>query len=207
MLYFENSTLEFLGVPLAWMPYFSFPDPTAKRKTGFLPLTFSANSRFGVGITTPYYWALAPDYDATLTPMFTTKQGPLVQGEWRHRLVNGSYTIRASGIFQLDKDAYAGTPGDRSFRGDINSQGQFRLSDKWVFGWDGTLLTDKSYFQDYGFFKTANVNDLLKRRRTMSARKPISRAAARAASLICARCISMGSLSSMTKRNCRSCIQ
>ena len=162
MLYFENSTLEFWGVPLAWMPYFSFPDPTAKRKTGFLPLTFSANSKFGVGITTPYYWALAPNYDATLTPMFTTKQGPLVQGEWRHRLVNGSYTIRASGIFQLDKDAYAGTPGDRSFRGDINSQGQFRLSDKWVFGWDGTLLTDKSYYQDYGFFKTANVNDLLK---------------------------------------------
>ena len=66
MLYFENSTLEFWGVPLAWMPYFSFPDPTAKRKTGFLPLTFSANSRFGVGITTPYYWALAPNYDATI---------------------------------------------------------------------------------------------------------------------------------------------
>ncbi len=90
--------------------------------------------------------------------MFTTRQGPLVQGEWRHRLVNGAYSIRASGIFQLDKDAYAGTPGDRSFRGDVNSQGQFRLSDKWVFGWDGTLITDKSYYQDYGFYKTANAN-------------------------------------------------
>ena len=42
------------------------------------------------------------------------------------------------------------------------ASGQFRLSDKWVFGWDGTLLTDKSYYQDYGFFKTANVTDLLK---------------------------------------------
>ncbi len=162
MMYFENARLEFLGLPLAWLPFFSAPDPTAKRKTGFLPAHISVNSRFGVGITTPYYWALAPNYDFTLTPMFTTRQGPLVQGEWQHRLVNGAYSIRASGIWQLDPGAYAGTPGDRQFRGDINTVGQFRLSDKWVFGWDGSLITDKSYYQDYGFYKSANATDLLR---------------------------------------------
>ncbi len=36
MLYFENAQLEFFGVPMAYMPYFSTPDPTVKRKTGFL---------------------------------------------------------------------------------------------------------------------------------------------------------------------------
>src|SRR5689334_12265368 len=36
MLYFETAQLEFFGVPLAYMPYFSTPDPTVKRKTGFL---------------------------------------------------------------------------------------------------------------------------------------------------------------------------
>ena len=36
MIYFEDARLEFFGVPLAYMPYFSTPDPTAKRKTGFL---------------------------------------------------------------------------------------------------------------------------------------------------------------------------
>ena len=35
----------------------------------------------------PYYWALAPDYDATFAPMITTKQGPLLQGEFRQRLI------------------------------------------------------------------------------------------------------------------------
>ena len=161
MIYFEDARLEFYGVPMAYIPFFSTPDPTAKRKTGFLIPTWGTSSRYGVSLTTPYYWALAPNYDFTLTPKFTTKQGPLVQGEWRHRLMNGSYTIRASGIFQLDPDAFSGTPGDRRWRGDVNTTGQFRINDRWVYGWDGTVITDKSYYQDYGFYKFAST-DLLR---------------------------------------------
>lgn len=161
MIYFEDARIEFYGVPMAYIPFFSTPDPTAKRKTGFLIPTWHTNSHYGVALTTPYYWALAPNYDFTLTPKFTTRQGPLVQGEWRHRLMNGSYTIRASGIFQLDPDAFNGTPGDRRWRGDINTTGQFRINDRWVYGWDGTILTDKSYYQDYGFYKFAST-DLLR---------------------------------------------
>ena len=83
MMYFENARLEFFGVPLAYIPYFSAPDPTVKRKTGVLVPSFSSSTIFGVGVTVPYYWALAPDYDFTFTPMITTRQGPLLQGEWR----------------------------------------------------------------------------------------------------------------------------
>jgi len=162
MIYFEDARLEFWGVPLAYLPYFATPDPTAKRKTGFLPPTFATNSHYGLAVVTPYYWALAPNYDATLTPKFTTRQGPLLQGEFRHRLMNGSYVIRASGIFQLDPKAFNNTPGDRELRGDVHSAGQFRINDRWVWGWDGTVISDKSYYQDYGFFKVANATDLLR---------------------------------------------
>ncbi|MPZ40768.1 MAG: LPS assembly protein LptD, partial [Rhizobiales bacterium] len=153
MIYFEDASIEFFGVPLAYVPFFSTPDPTAKRKTGFLIPTYGTSSQYGVSVTTPYYWALAPNYDFTLTPKITTQQGPLVQGEWRHRLLNGSYAIRASGIFQLDPDAFGDTPGNREWRGDISSSGQFRINDRWVWGWDGTVISDKSYYQDYGFYK------------------------------------------------------
>jgi len=163
MIYFEDASLEIFGVPIAYVPYFSTPDPTAKRKTGFLVPTMGSNSRYGASLTTPYYWALAPNYDVTLTPKITTRQGPLVQGEWRHRLLDGAYQIRASGIFQLDPGAFSGTPGNREFRGDINSSGQFRINGRWVWGWDGTVLTDKTYYQDYGFFKFTGVStDLLR---------------------------------------------
>ena len=77
MLYFEDARLEFFGAPLAWLPYFSAPDPTVKRKTGMLMPTINSSSKYGLAVEVPYYWALAPDYDATIEPMITTKQGLL----------------------------------------------------------------------------------------------------------------------------------
>ena len=106
MIYFEDARLEFFGKPVAYMPYFSAPDPTVKRKSGFLIPVISSSSIYGFGVDIPYYWALAPDYDLTFTPRLMTKQGVLMRGEWRQRLIDGAYSIRASGIYQLDKDEF-----------------------------------------------------------------------------------------------------
>src|SRR4051794_29515405 len=149
MMYFENAQLEFFGVPMAYLPYFSTPDPTVKRKTGFLMPYITSTTTFGVGVETPFYWAIAPDYDATFSPRITSRQGVLFQGEFRQRLINGSYQIRAYGIDQLDRTAFTGQPGDVQFRGAIDTKGQFALNDKWVWGWDGVLMSDYFFFSDY----------------------------------------------------------
>ena len=72
-----------------------------------------------------------------------------MQAEFRQRLMNGSYQIRAYGIDQLDPGAFAGQPGDRQFRGGVETKGQFALNDKWVWGWDGVVLTDYMLLSDY----------------------------------------------------------
>jgi LPS-assembly protein len=149
MLYFENAQLEFYGVPMAYMPYFSTPDPTVKRKTGFLMPSITSASTYGFGVETPFYWAIAPDYDATFSPRITSKEGVLFQAEFRQRLINGSYQIRAYGIDQLDPGAFAGQPGDRTFRGGVETKGEFNLNDKWVWGWEGVALTDFMLLSDY----------------------------------------------------------
>jgi LPS-assembly protein len=157
MLYFEDAQLEFLGVPLAYMPYMSAPDPTVKRKTGVLTPTYSTSSVYGLGVAVPYYWALAPNYDFTFTPLITTRQGPLLQGEWRQRLLNGAYNIRATGIFQLDKELFVNTPAYYDWRGSLETAGQFNLSDKWAWGWNATVLSDKNYLYDYGLIRNLQV--------------------------------------------------
>jgi LPS-assembly protein len=149
MLYFENAQLEFFGVPLAYIPYFSAPDPTVKRKTGFLMPSYTTSSSYGFGVETPFYWAIAPDYDLTFNPRFTTQQGVLFQGEFRQRLIDGAYQIRAAGIDQLDPGAFGSLPGDRRFRGDVETKGEFALNDKWVWGWEGVALSDIQFLQDY----------------------------------------------------------
>jgi len=154
MIYFEDAHLEFFGQPLVWLPYFSAPDPTVKRKTGMLIPSINSNSNYGVAVEVPYYWALAPDYDLTLAPMVTSKQGLLMEGEFRQRLLNGAYSIRAAGIYQLDKNKFApvgvvDAPGYRDWRGSVESSGQFALTDKWTWGWDALLMSDKTFLQDY----------------------------------------------------------
>ncbi len=155
MIYFENARLEFFGYPMAYWPYMSIPDPTVKRKSGVLPPLMNFSSKYGASLEVPYYWALAPDYDLTVSPRITTKQGPMLTAEWRQRLVNGAYSIRASGIYQLDKDYFLrqsgpATPGYRDWRGSLETAGQFALNDKWTWGWDGILPSDPTYYQDYG---------------------------------------------------------
>jgi LPS-assembly protein len=154
MLYFEDARIEFFGVPLAYVPFMSAPDPTVKRKSGFLFPTLSDTSQYGFGIQPTYFWALAPNYDLTLSSLITTKQGPLVEGQWRDRLLNGSYTIRASGIWQLDPGYFANRDGPNSptantFRGEIDSEGQFAINNNWVWGWTGLLVTDSQFLNDY----------------------------------------------------------
>jgi LPS-assembly protein len=155
MLYFENAQIEFFGVPMAYMPYFSTPDPTVKRKTGFLMPTPSELTNVGYSVDVPFYWAIAPSYDMTIDPRFTSQQGVLFQAEFRQRLMSGSYQIRAYGIDQQDPGAFSGEGGqsegggDRSFRGGVETKGLFALNDKWSWGWDGTLLTDYFFLSDY----------------------------------------------------------
>ena len=63
----RNVRLEFKGVPLFYLPVVSFPVGDA-RKSGFLFPVIGQSSRNGLEISAPWYWNLAPNYDATLTP-------------------------------------------------------------------------------------------------------------------------------------------
>jgi LPS-assembly protein len=151
-IYYENATLEFLGVPVAYVPYFWSPDPTVKRKTGLLAPHFVSSSTLGTGVGLPIFVNLAPNYDITIEPTYLSQQGLLGQVEWRHRLLNGSYNIRAAGIFQQDGDAFLPNPlgpGNRELRGSLESVGDFAINERWRWGWDLAFVSDKWFLENY----------------------------------------------------------
>jgi LPS-assembly protein len=154
MIYFEDARVEFFGVPLMYFPFMSAPDPSVSRKSGFLFPNITYGTAYGAGLEIPYFWNIAPSMDLTVSTIITSQQGELVQGLWRQRLMDGSYTIRAAGILQQDPAYFANRDGPDSptanvFRGAIQTAGQFALSDKWVWGWNGLLMTDNQFFSDY----------------------------------------------------------
>ncbi len=147
-LYHTNPTLRIGGVPVAWLPYASMPDPTVKRRSGFLLPNVSSGSTYGIGVTTPYFLELGPSADLTFRPMWTTKQGPVADVEFRQRLDSGSYNVHGYGVYQLDETE---SPGDTKWRGAVTSAGAFELNDTWDWGWDGTLTSDKTFLDRYDF--------------------------------------------------------
>ncbi len=150
MVYFTNARIEFFGMPVAWLPYFATADPAVKRKSGVLAPTGGYTDKLGAYGSLPYYWAIAPNRDLTLTPTVFGRQGLLGEVEWRHRLRNGQYTIQIAGIRQRDKDAFRpGSPSYRDLRGGIHTAGEFYINRDWTLGWDGTLSSDRNFTRDY----------------------------------------------------------
>ncbi len=148
---FKNARFELFGLPIAYLPYFSIPDHTVKRKTGFLFPGIHQSDETGFGITTPFYIALAPTYDLTLRPTWYSKQGFLGEVEWRQRFNNGGYTLKIAGIDQKRPSAFAGQPTDmaETTRGMIGTTGQFTINPRWNFGWNILLQTDKNFSRTY----------------------------------------------------------
>ncbi|MDE2565087.1 MAG: LPS-assembly protein LptD [Burkholderiales bacterium] len=79
----RGAVLHFLGVPILALPTLSFPLSNA-RQSGWLPPTFDTNSRSGVEIAVPYYWNIAPNRDATLTPRAISRRGFALDSEFRY---------------------------------------------------------------------------------------------------------------------------
>jgi LPS-assembly protein len=153
---FESSRFELFGRPIAYLPVFEIADPTVKRKTGFLIPGIGYKSELGVGFNIPFYIALAPTYDLTVSGRYYTKQGFFSTAEWRQRFNNGQYNIRIAGIHQNDPSAFGfgtengGTVTDPNVnRGMIGSRGDFTINPRWDFGWDLLAQTDKNFSYTY----------------------------------------------------------
>ncbi len=152
MIYYEDATFELLGTPIAYVPFWSSADPTVRRKSGFLTPVFTYRSQLGAGFGVPYFWAISPDSDLTVTPTFFTRQGPFLSGEFRKRFENGAFSVHAEGTHVGDPGAFAIAPygaRNREWRGAVQSQGDFFINDRWRFGWDVTALSDRYFLQDY----------------------------------------------------------
>jgi LPS-assembly protein len=79
----EGAVLRFMDVPILALPRLSFP-LSDQRKSGWLPPNLDFTSGSGIELSVPYYWNIAPNRDATITPAVSTRRGFAVNGEFRY---------------------------------------------------------------------------------------------------------------------------
>lgn len=161
----EHARFELFGQPIAYIPWMVVPDNTVKRKSGFLFPSFSVSQNLGFGVKVPYYYVISPSMDATVSATGYTTQGFLLEGEFRQRLENGTYTIRAAGIDQNKPDAFTANTSDAEAktRGMIASKGDFQINPRWSFGWDVMAQSDNNFARTYsleGLSQSTHTNDI-----------------------------------------------
>ena len=142
VIHYENATLDVLGIPIAWLPYFRHPDPTIDRASGLLVPTPLHDTNFGYGIQLPYYFVIDEQSDATITPFFTTNDGLILQGEYRRLFESGAMRLAGSA-------AHNDFDGEGRFRGHIDSEGRFDLAYGAEWGFDINITSDDGYLRRY----------------------------------------------------------
>lgn len=146
----RNATMTVADVPILYMPYFSYPDPTVRRKSGFLLPGFKSNKAMGAGVTVPYYWEINPYTDLTLTPWIATK-GVLWSGDFRRNFAQGETEIKGSFIRQDGRDRY-----------NIDANAEWHITDVWRASLNVDTASDDTYLRRYGLRDTGTYDPWLK---------------------------------------------
>lgn len=137
----KGMRLRFKGLPILYSPYLSFPISDA-RKSGVLTPEFGSTGRSGNEFSIPYYWNIAANYDATLTPRLLTARGMQMGTEFRYMSDN------SSGIAQIEY-----LPDDSEVNDNrhlIAFEHQTLFGNGWRNQIDFRQVSDNQYFEDLG---------------------------------------------------------
>ncbi|MFP5478268.1 MAG: LPS-assembly protein LptD [Alphaproteobacteria bacterium] len=157
-IYFDNAQFRIAGVPVFYIPRLRMPDPTLDRATGFLMPSLRTTSDLGTGLKLPYFIALTPSSDLTLTPYITTRDSQTL--ELRYRQVFTTGRIELNGAITSDELV----PGDP--RGYLFVDGEFRLPLNFGLTIKGQTVTDPAYLLDYGISDTDRLDSRIEASRT-----------------------------------------
>jgi len=133
--------LRFQGVPILYTPYLSFPITDA-RKSGVLTPEIGSTGRSGNELSIPYYWNIAENYDATISPRLLTERGLQIGTEFRYLFENSDGRLEVEYL-----------PDDTKFD---NNRHQLRFIHQTLFasGWRNQIdfrdVSDNQYFEDLG---------------------------------------------------------
>ena len=137
----KGMQLKFKGIPILYAPYLSFPIGNA-RKSGVLTPEIGSSGRSGNEIRVPWYWNIAPNYDAMITPRLLTNRGVQLATEFRY------LTERNKGVIAADY-----LPDDDIINA---ARHQFRFQHLTLFGngWRNQInlreVSDSQYYEDLG---------------------------------------------------------
>ncbi|MGY4826385.1 LPS-assembly protein LptD [Stutzerimonas chloritidismutans] len=163
-----NVTLRVKDVPVFYTPYIHFPIDD-RRQSGFLAPSIGSSSDTGLSLQTPYYFNLAPNFDATLYPHLMTDRGLLMEGEFRYLTRSSEGQFGAAYLDDSNDDRELQSEYEDQ-RWMYSWQNRTGLDSRWLAEVDYTDLSDPYYFQDLDTNLDIDQPDHLDQRGTLTYR-------------------------------------
>ena len=135
----HQAQVEFKGIPILYTPWMDFA-LNDSRRSGFLGPTFGSTNTGGAELTLPYYWSIAPNFDATIAPREIAKRGTQFNNEFRYLEPSYAGVVRFD---ELSGDRVTNT--SRSYLALKHTQ---NLGSGLGLALDVNRVSDDTYFRD-----------------------------------------------------------
>lgn len=167
MIRYRDAVFKVMGIPFFYTPYLSHPDPTAGRSSGWLNPFVGLSKSKGFNVRAPYYVALDPYSELTLTPRVYENVNPLLGYQYRRKFHSGEVNIDGSltygSFFDRDGDPFLATdiyndptqaPLGKRLRSHFFATGAFEVKENWDWGFGIQATSDDLYLNRYDLQET-----------------------------------------------------
>jgi len=143
---YKNSWLKIFDYKVLFTPYFNHPDPSVKRKSGFLAPIYSTSESLGISINFPYFKVFGDDKDITFNPRYYADKSFLLQNEFRQALKNSDIVSDFSFLF-----------GDAGTKGHFFYNQIGKLKDNLNFELNLQSVEGDNYLKNHKLIDTSNI--------------------------------------------------
>ncbi len=120
---YEKSWLKVFGKKLFYVPYFNHPDPTVKRKSGFLTPFYKGSNNLGPSVNIPYFYAISDSRDFTFKPRLYSDNNFILQSEFREAFENSNLIAD----FSINRDENTNTHFFAELEGKVNNNTDYKF--------------------------------------------------------------------------------
>ncbi len=147
----DDVVIRFKGIPFMYTPYIEFPTSDKRRSGLLLPEVGTSTSR-GVELAIPWYWNIAPNHDAVITPRYMEKRGLELAGKYRYLTESSHGELNLAYLPEDD------ITNEKRYQ--VRYQQHSRILPKLLFDVDLHDISDSDYFNAFSnsFFITSQTH-------------------------------------------------
>jgi LPS-assembly protein len=162
---YEGAALQLFGARIIALPWLSHPDGSEGGGSGLLVPEVRFSQSNGLEFSAPYYFKLAPNKDATITPHVYTEVLPMLEGRYRQLTPRGAFQLGAyltyGSRIRIDPLALPGPGGNRDIRAYLEGTGRFQLDPRWSVTASGRYVTDRTFLRRYDISRDTRLRSVI----------------------------------------------